>query len=109
MMRRLATIVVGSIAFGAPAVAQENTTLFALGGLACADWNRSPNIANAGLKDWFLSFAGHLGADKSYLANPMSRTTPQKAVEWVDAYCKTNPLTGLGAAALTMINELSPP
>jgi hypothetical protein len=106
-MRRLATLAFGLIAFGAPAVAQESTTLFALGGLACPDWNRSPDFANAGLKDWLLRFTAHLGADGSYLTNPMTRTTPQKAIEWVDAYCKANPLTGLGVAALTMINELS--
>ena len=108
-MRRLATILFAWIALGAPAIAQEDTTLFALGGLACDDWNRPPNLANAGLRDWFLGVAGHLGADESYLTNPMTRTTPQKAVEWLDAYCKANPLAGLGVAALTMINELAPP
>jgi hypothetical protein len=50
-MRRMATLAFGLVAFGAPALAQENTTLFDLGGLACSDWNRPPDFANAGLKD----------------------------------------------------------
>jgi hypothetical protein len=103
----LATIAFGLIAFVEPAVAQENTTLFALGGLACADWNRSANFANTGSKDWLVRSTAHLGADGSYLTDPMQRTTPQKTVEWVDAYCKANPLTGLGVVGMTMINELS--
>jgi len=81
--------------------------LFALGSLACSDWNRAPNFANAGLKDWLLRFTAHLASDGSYLTNPMTRTTPQQTVAWVDAYCEANPLTGLAVVGMTMINELS--
>jgi hypothetical protein len=95
------------VTFAAPVAAQEDTTLFALGGLACADWNRPPSLTNAGLREWLLRFADHLGSDHSYLTNPMTRTTSQKAIDWVDVYCKANPLTGLGVTVLTMINELA--
>jgi hypothetical protein len=106
-MRRMATLALGLVAFAAPASAQESTTLFALGGLACSDWNRPPNFANAGLKDWLLRFTDHVASDGSYLTNPLKRTTPQETVEWVDAYCKANPLTGLEVVGMAMINELS--
>jgi hypothetical protein len=106
-MRRMATLAFGLVAFGAPALAQENTTLFARGGLACSDWNRPPDFANAGLKDWLSRFTAHLASDGSYLTNPMTRTTPQKTAEWVDAYCKANPLTGLEVVGVAMINALS--
>jgi hypothetical protein len=36
-MRRTATLAFGLVASGAPALAQGNTTLFALGGLACCE------------------------------------------------------------------------
>jgi hypothetical protein len=106
-MRRMATLALGLVAFGSPALAQEDTGLFALGSLACSDWNRAPNFANAGLKDWLLRFTAHLASDGSYLTNPMTRTTPQQTVAWVDAYCEANPLTGLAVVGMTMINQLS--
>jgi hypothetical protein len=106
-MRGMATLAFGLVAFGAPAFAQESTTLFALGGLACSDWNRPPDFANAGVRDWLSRFTAHLASDGSYLTNPMTRTTPEKTVEWVDAYCKANPLTGLEVVGVMMINELS--
>ena len=108
-VRRMATLALGLVAFGSPALAlaQEDTGLFALGSLACSDWNRAPNFANAGLKDWLLRFTAHLASDGSYLTNPMTRTTPQQTVAWVDAYCEANPLTGLAVVGMTMINELS--
>ena len=36
-MRRIATLAFGLVASEAPALAQENTILFALGGLACSE------------------------------------------------------------------------
>ena len=36
-MRRTATLAFGLVASGAPALARENTILFALGGLACSE------------------------------------------------------------------------
>jgi hypothetical protein len=48
-----------------------------------------------------------LASDGSYLTNPMTQMTPQETGEWVDAYCKANPLTGLEVVGVMMINELS--
>jgi len=107
MTRIFVAIVLGLFPLSDVAAAQENTTLFALGGLSCLDWNRPTNFANAGLKDWISQFAAHSGADKSFRTDPMQGSSPQKTFEWTDAYCKAHPLNGLGVAATTMINELS--
>jgi hypothetical protein len=97
-------IIFGLFLFGAPAVAEENLSLFQNGALSCMDWNRPPDFANAGVKAWMLRYGSRLGAQ--YTTNIFDKASQQTSLQWIGAYCKAHPLSGLSAAGVELMNAL---
>jgi hypothetical protein len=104
---RIAAIAVALAALGGPAAAQETTSLFAYGGIACDDWSRPANFANAGLKTWVVEYVAHLAHDESFRLDPLQQTSQDEIVQWVNQYCADHPLTGLEVAGMAMIVDLA--
>jgi hypothetical protein len=106
---QIAAIIVAFAAPGGSVAAQETNSLFAYGGLACDDWSRPANFANAALKLWLIDYVNHLGHDASYRLDPLAQTSPEEIVEWVNLFCRNHPLTGLEVAGISMMNDLASP
>jgi hypothetical protein len=104
---RIAALVLVFAAPGGSAAAQETNGLFAYGGLACDDWSRPANFANAGLKVWVVDYINHLGHDESYRLDPLAQTSAAEIVDWVNLFCRNHPLTGLEVAGISMMNDLA--
>jgi len=107
MAKTLIRLALALATLGGPVCAQEDLTIFALGGIACNDWSRPANFANSGLKEWLLRYVSDVANTGSYRKNPLEGATPQQTFEWISRYCEAHPLTGLNVAGISFINEMS--
>jgi hypothetical protein len=90
------------------ASAEENLSLFALGGQSCIDWREHP-IPNeeAALRKWFVAAVDQQAQSGGYRLDVVEGTTPDDMIKAADDYCRVHPLDGLAVAATTLINELA--
>jgi hypothetical protein len=90
--------------------AADDTTIFSLGGSACGDWTRSIRgspVAAAQVRAWMLGYLSGLASSGALPPNILDKTSPTAALAWIDNYCGTHPLEGMGGAGTLLMLKIA--
>ena len=102
-----------SVIFSLPTIASAidtkgNFTFRGAGAKACGGYVREDNIDTRGVYEhWLMGYISGINSAKRGKADFSNGVDPQGLIQWIENYCKENPLSNFGSAVDAMLEELN--